>query len=144
MSIFSNSISTLRLLRIERSDGFVSSLVDLKDTFCSILTLLFSARILFGLGFNSMLLTTISDCFFLRCWKRFNFLATAFQGKSHGVNGTKKSFHGVADVFGEHGGIRISVSSLVGEIWHSKECQSCSSISFAPMLVSIKQAADES
>lgn len=86
MSIFSNSISTLRNLRIERSDGFVSSLVDLKDTFCSILTLLFSARILFGLGFHSMLLTTISDCFFLRCWKRFNFLATAFQGKSHGVS----------------------------------------------------------
>lgn len=143
MSIFSNSISTLRLLRIERSDGFVSSLVDLKDTFCSILTLLFSARILFGLGFHSMLLTTISDCFFCAAGNVSIFWGKPSKANHTGSSWHQKSFHGAADVVNVSMGIRISVSSLVGEIWHSKECQSCSIISFAPMLVSIKQAADE-
>ena len=93
MSIFSNSISTLRNLRIERSDGFVSSLVDLKDTFCSILTLLFSARILFGLGFHSMLLTTISDCFFFALLETFQFFGDSLPRQiTRGLHGTKNRF----------------------------------------------------
>ena len=114
------------------------SLVDLKDTFCSILTFLFAA----GLEFYSMLLATISDCVFCAAWNSSIF-GGRFPRQITRAQWQQKSFHGAADVFGEHEGSGSQYLAWwvkFGTQGNVNNVQSC--FYFAPMLVSIKPAAD--